>query len=612
MMLGISMALTQPRQVAGAGTDTTITLTRDVFTVGASSVDGDQDSTGVTIAQDTAHQIDSGTVDTTEVVDGLTFPIHQLDGHEIHNWGIGGQTGTQIATRFAAAVDEVGATDFCLLHIGDNDLSGTPSNGYDLVYPFMEDMRDLLGAGNNRMLCTNTRGGWNTGRTAVAESPGSYLYNIKERLFTAYNALEPGYGFDFFWTLLNHAADYGLQDANDAADIEKAVSPRGFMMTDGSHMNQHGYRVVARYALKPALAAVEGKAPWGNRQFITPQAPGSPAGGDVIGTPVIYGSMTGATAALAASNTQSTYAVASNSQITRVGATPPALDLTRVPITFSRSGHPDQTQEHIWVGEKAATGAAPSLVRFDGGSLISPMTSKWANALKLLMVFRLRGAPGEDGVLNNILGASSQCLIRKTSTNQMDMVWRNSAATVIASITSATNLTRVADGARWYSLEIDVAAAVARMVHWQTPGSATTVANGGSAQTALAAAPATAARFNVAMGFAHSQAGLSTAAANLGVDIGSFDIGPFYLIPDYLDMTVQANRELFCDSSGNPLVPPSDGIVGGLAEAYFIGKGNATDWRTCNFFIGGSSPNEFTFHHWKRAADSDRGYLTTV
>lgn len=604
------------RQVAGwggaaAAEDPIITLARDIFIPGSSSITGNGDGSGVTVLSALAALIDAGAVTSSETVDGTNFPIHTVTaGGVLHNWGIGGQSHSAIEARWAAAFDEVGASDIAFLHIGDNGVTGNVQ-AIDLIYNSMAAMRALLAGTNPRGLLVNTRGGWNTGRTAVSESPGAVWYAIKEVLFRRYSLLEPGRVIDFFWALLDNAADYGLRDANDQADIDDCLSPRGFMLTDGSHMGQHGYQVVARELVK-AVAAIQGKTPWGARQFLTPQRPSTPAAGDVIGTAGVFGSLTGATVELGADNTQTDYAVASNGQITRIGATPPTRDLVRVPHTWRKAGHPAQTQRMVFVGERAAVGAPPSLVRFDGFSLIAPHMSRWSNPMKLLIVGRFRGAPGEDGILNNMLGGTNQCLLRRNANNAMDWVWRNNSATVIASITSASNLWRNADGPRWCALEIDVAAAVARMVHWATPAAATTVANGASAQTALAAAPTAPARLDVAMGFAHSAATIGTTAANQGMEIGSFDIGPFYIIPDYLDMTVQANRELFCNSDGSPKATPSNGVVGALAEANFIGRGNATDWRMCNFFVGAGAPNEMAFHHWKRSVDAQRGFLETV
>lgn len=610
MMNSISLSLTQPRFAGGgAPTPPPIVLDRDYFYVGASSIDGDQDGTGVSIPQFLAHEADPDTVDSTEVVDALTYDIYTVtDGFVVHNWGIGGQTYSQISARFVAAFDEVGATDYCGLHIGDNGISAPNAAGITLIYDQMVVMRDELGAGNPYTMFVNTRGGYNAARTNVSETPGSYLFNLKENLFRRYEALEAGRSSDMFWTVMDHAAEYGLQDANDQHDIDQCTAPRGFMLDDGSHWNQHGYKVNVLYAEAPRTEAISGGTPWAARQFITPAAPASPAGGDTIGSAAIYGSLSGAAAADDAS--QAIYSVAADGVIARDGASLPARDLIKVPHVWTKTGRPTLEQPAIWVGEKAHAASAPSLVEFDGYSLISPMTSKWANALKMLCVFRLQGATGQDGVLNNILGATSQCLLRRMTGNSFDGVWRNSAGTAILSATTANNLFRVGDAARWVSMEIDVAAAVARIVHWAVPATATTVANGGSAQTALAAAPTTPVRFDVPMAFMHSAQGLSF--SQLGLAIGSNRIGPFYLIPDYLDMTVQANRELFCNADGTAKVPPSDGIVGSLAEAYLIAKGRATDWRMCDFFVGGSSPNEFSFHHWKRAADADRGYLTTI
>jgi lysophospholipase L1-like esterase len=591
--------------------DPVITLARDIFIPGSSSISGNGDGSGVTLLSALAVLIDAAQVASTETVDALNYPIHTVGaGGVLHNWGRGGETYAQIEARWAAAFDQVASDDIAFLHIGDNGVTGN-NQAVDLIYNSMVAMRALLAGTNPHGLLVNTRGGWNTGRTAVSESPGAVWYAIKEVLFRRYSTLEPGRVIDFFWTLLDTAAEYGLQDANDQADIDKALSPRGFMMTDGSHMGQHGYQVVARELVK-AVAAIQGKAPWGARQFLTPQRPSTPGAGDVIGTAGVFGSLTGASAALGADNTQTDYAIAANGQITRIGATPPTRDLVRVPHTWSKSGHPSQTQKFVYVGERAAAGAAPSLVRFDGFSLIAHHMSRWSNPMKLAIVGRFRGAPGEDGIVNNILGGTNQCLLRRNATNAMDWVWRNSAATVIASITSASNLWRNSDGPRWCAVEIDVAASVARMVHWATPASATTVANGGAAQTALAAAPATPTRLDQAMGVGHSTATLGTTPANQGIEIGAFDIGPFYIIPDFPDFTLQATRELFCNSDGTPKAPPSNGVVGSLAEAAFIGRGNATDWRMCDFFVGAGSPNEFSFHHWKRAGDADRGYLTTV
>jgi hypothetical protein len=411
--------------------------------------------------------------------------LHCSNGKILRNRGKGGETDLQIVARVTADMAGIGASDFCFLHLGDNGVTAGDTDGVTSLSSAMASMVSTAGA--HPYLCiVNTRGSYaSAARASGSELPGGYFHSLKEVLFRRHSAATPGKVLDLYHNLLDHAGDFGLPDpTNDQADIDKGMSPMSFMKSDGSHMGQYGQQVTARYALKRVIAAVEGKVPFGLRQFITAATPASPAAGDTIGTIVFYGS--GGTLSLAAANTQTDYACSSAGVITRIGATPPSRDLTQVKVQFAKSGNTSVVQPNIWVGEKAAAGVS-RLVEFDGYGQVSQLVSPWSNASAFMLAFRLQGATGADGVAQTVFAGTNQIAVTRTATNALDVVVRNSAGTVIMSCTSGTNIFRVGDTARCVIIAIDVPTSVAKFTHFLTPTTGvTTVANGAGAQTTLA------------------------------------------------------------------------------------------------------------------------------
>lgn len=619
--LALSLAMRPMNSGLGAAITTAITLTRAVFTWGASSAHGDQDLTGVSILQDAALQIDAAAVTATETdFDGNTVGKYTVsNGKILHNRGISGNTVTPYGASGLVRIDTrcshdvpIGATDLAVLHIGDNNVIAGDAAAVTNLVAAMASMRTSVDVSSRPYLqCVNTRGGINV--ATYSEPPMGYYPAYKDALFRKFEAVARGKVWDFYLTLMDHANDFGLQDlTNDQADIDKGCSPRGFMISDGSHNNQFGYKVNSRYVLVPVVDAIEGGTPFAVRQNIVAQSPSSPAGGDVIGSVNMFGS--GGTCALDASNTQTDYAISSTGQITRVGSTLPARDLTQVKVQLSKTGRNARVQPNIWVGEKAKAGDS-HLVEFDGYSGLNTFASPWSNAARLLVVFRLQGGTGQDGVLNNILGGTSQMLLRRLSGNSLDVVWRTSKSgnAVIGSWTSANNLFRVGDTPRWVALAIDVPNGTAIMNHWTASTTGTTVANSAGAQTTLTGDATQLVRLDQPIGFGNTAYSLS--AGQIGTQIGCFRIGDLWMgspatIPD---MSTQLNRELFSTSAGtapnSTLVNSVDGVTGGMTP-FLYARGNAADWRRANF-IGGSADN-WGFTNWKNASTGERGYLKTI
>jgi hypothetical protein len=608
--------LTSRKRAGGGGAvpiNDTITLTRGLYGWGSSSWEGNSDGSGVSSTSDLATQIDAAAVASTESISSVNYPIYTLsNGQILHNRGVGSQTDAQIDTRVTADMAAVGASAFCFLHIGDNGHTAGDAAGVTSIKGHMDNMVAQAGA-RPYLTIVNTRGSYaSASRLSASEMPGTYFYTLKEVLFRQLSAAYPGKVLDLYHNLLDHAADYGLPDpTNDQADIDKGMSPMSFMKSDGSHMDQDGQKVTARYALKRVIAAVEGKVPYGLRQFIAAQQPATPAAGDTIGTINFYGS--GGSLSLAAANTQTDYAVSSAGVITRIGATPPSRDLTQVKVQFAKSGNTPVVQPNIWVGEKAKSGVS-RLVEFDGYGVLTQLVSPYTNQSAILIAFRLQGATGSDGVSQELFKATSGLQLTKNANDALDVVIRNAAAQSIMSATSATDSFEAADAAQWVIISLDVPTAVAKFTRFLTPTTGvTTTANGGAAQTQLASDATQKVFMTNQHGFGIGGAGMSF--SQLGSKRGSFRMGDFWMACAtgvYRDPALQATRELFAEADGSPkasLLASSDGVVDGITPLLYC-RGNATDWRMCNFL--GSAVNEWAFHNWKNPNTGEPGYLTTI
>lgn len=611
--LGLGLWLAGGNAPASTPITTTITLTRDVWTYGASSVAGLQEgsSTDVSAPKRMAVTIDAAAVEANENVGGIDFNKYTVtNGKIVHNRGEGSQSNATVATRTGNDAASIGASDFVWLNTSDNSISPGTVSALTDTYNSIATMKSNLSLPTrpNFLISVNTMGGWNAARTAVSELPGDFFCAMKNHLLRKFSRDTgcAGKVFSIHQTLLDHAADYGYQDAtNDPQDIDKGVYPRGFMWSDGSHNNAHGYNVIADYVLTPVVDAIEGGTPFAIRQIIESTSPASPANGDSVGSVVMFGS--GGTVALDSSNTQTDYAVSSAGAFTRTSATVPAADLTRCPLKFSKTGRNDRIQRYIYIAEKAHS-TESKLVEFNGGIMLSSHASRWSNSAKFLFVCRFQAAPGTDGTLYNVMGGSSMVLIRKTSTNAFDFTWRTSKAgnATIASFTTASNTFEAADAARWIMVGIDVPNSVANLVHFATPGTATTVANGGSAQTALAGDTTQLVRLDNDFAIGHSAGGLTN--AQLGTEIGKFRIGDLWMGADYRDPTLQATRELFVNSDGTPKTSiMADGVVDGISPLLYC-RGRASDWRLCNFL----GTQEMAATVFKNPSSGNLGALTTV
>ncbi|MBL8771142.1 MAG: hypothetical protein JNK30_07135 [Phenylobacterium sp.] len=621
----VGLSLTAPRAVATAPpVNDTIVLDRDVWIWGASTAGGKVDGTQVTFMQDLALQIDPSAVQGTENdVGGSTLEKHTLgNGRMTHNRGLGGQGPTSIRTRTQNDVPvQVGASDICFNHIGDNtgtDTGNVGSGVANTVNTIATAMGLMLTACGARpsLAMTNTRGSFaSSARASISETPGSFWFNAKETLFRRYTtSAGQGKVIDCFQTLMDEAVDYGLIDpTNDQADVDKGVSPMGFMTTDGSHMNQHGIRCVTRASILRVVDAILGGVPFALRQYVTAAQPATPAAGDVIGTPFIWGS--GGTMSLAPSNTQTDYAVSASGQISRVGATPPARDLTPVHMQFAKTGRTSRVQKRILVGERAAAGVS-KLVEFDGYCCVNQAVSKMPDTLQALtIVGRLQGATGGDGASQIVFSASTGgIVITRNVNNALDIIIRNTSGQTLFSMTSASNLFRVGDAPRWFMASVDIVNGLAKLTHFLTPSTGvTSLTNGASANTQLLSSTSQTLRLSNPHGFGNAGNGLTL--AQLGTKRGSFRLGDFWMGRGYFDPTVQANRELFVESDGSPkasLVASTDvaGSTVSGASPLLHAKGNATDWRLCNFIM--DTDNEFGFSAWKNPNTSVPGYLVTV
>ena len=528
--------------------------------------------------------------------------------HKIRNRGVGGSTsgsGGTIVSTMTAAAGGFGASDFMVLHQGDNGIAAGQASAVELLAGGYEAMRTQAGA-RPFVQIVNTQGGRGSAGAAAGEPPGSYFALLKAASYRVQDSLNPGKIFNFHHTLLERST---AADANDTADLGNGFAPRSYMMDDGSHQIAKGYGLQAAMVLLPVIDAWAGGTPFPLRQVIEAQAPAVPAAGDAIGSIVAYGS--GGSFALDSSNAQTDYAVASNGAVTRIGAVPPARDITWAAVKTSKTGRFDKMQPLIGIAERAASGVS-KLVEFDGKCVIGMPTSTLANSAKLTVLFRVRAT--DQSAVQIVLGGTNQCRIEMRTNGTLDVVWRNAAATVIVSKTTAANF-GTASADRWVALCIDLtdpAAEVTKLVTWAVPATATSDV---AVHANLTADAVTAhlARLDTAMAI-----GFSSTSAVAGSVFAKMRIGDLTLWRDFIDFSVQATREIVSDAAGLPQAAwvSGGGVVSAKTPDLRL-AGNAADFRLCRA-TGLAAPatpgaaGQYLGFNNQRRADLEWGYLSTV
>lgn len=599
-----------------------IALTASVWAFGASSMAG-----GHLAAAATGGTEDSLT-NVVRAIEGLgagslayttvggsqtTRPIdYNLTGdnasYKVRNRGAGGSTsgsGGTIVSTMTAAAGGFGASDFMVLHQGDNGITIGLGTNVEALSGGYDAMRTSAGA-RPFVQIINTRGGRGSAGALSGEPPGGSWGLLKEATFRAQCDLQPGKVFSFHDTLMERSSS---PTADELTDLSQGMAPRTYMMDDGSHQIAKGYNLQSDAVLTPVIDAWAGGTPFPLRQIIEATTPAVPAANDVIGTIVAYGS--GGTFALDSSNTQTDYTVNSSGQISRIGSTPPTRDITWAAVKTSKTGRFDKVQPRIGICERAASGVS-KLVEFDGASVIGMVGSTLTNSNKMTLLMRLQAT--DQTVIQNVLGSTNQCLIRLLTGGTLDIVWRNAAGTTIVSKTTAANF-RTSDPARWAALSIDLsdpAAEVTQLVTWVDPATATTDS---ALHATLTADTTTAftARLDQPMQIAAASAALSA-----GATMAKFRMGDFTLWRDYIDFTVLATREAVSNTDGTPKTAwvSGGGVTDGKTPNLRL-AGNAGDFRQARF-TGSSTPASpgaagqyWAFNNKERSAGVP-GFLTTV
>ncbi len=622
--LGLTLGLSGRASGGGAAPVTTnITLPADVWAFGSSSTSGAQTATNglasgpedfLTNTVRAIEGLSAGSLAYTTVSGSqITRPIdYNLTGansaRKVKNRGISGQTsgsGGAIVGTMSTASSGFATGDFMLMHQGDNGISSTGPNSPETLAGGYAALRALAGA-HPYVQIISTQGGRGSAGALSGEGPGGPRATLNDVSYRIQCDLNPGKVASFHHPLIERSTP---ADANDTLDIDQGYAPRSHMMNDGSHQIAGGYNLQSDSWVTPVIDAWAGGTPFPLRQVIEAVAPSTPAAGDVIGSIVAYGS--GGTFSLDATNVQTDYAVGSSGQITRVGATPAARDITWAAVKMSKSGRNDKVQPRIGIAERAASGVS-RLVEFDGKSVIGMTDSKLANTAKLTLLFRVRAV--DQGTAWNVFGSTNQCNVRLLTNGTLDVVWRDPSATVIVNKNTAANFT-TGSADRWVALCVDLsdpAAEVTKLITWAVPATAT------SDTTVVAALTADTTTAHFARLDQPLAIGYPSVNANPGVNFAKMRLGDVMLYRDYIDFSVQATREIVSDAAGLPQAAWAAGlgVVLGITPDVRL-QGLAADFRMCRTTgiaspaSPGASGQYFGFTNQRRA-DGEWGYLTTI
>jgi hypothetical protein len=206
-------------------------------------------------------------------------------------------------------------------------------------------------------------------------------------------------------------------------------------------------------------------------------------------------------------------------------------------------------------------------VRFDGtndymalgGGLPTAADSKRMTGSLWL---RKQGADGADeDVVNNIVGATTAyCRLRKGSTNRFVFQLRNTAGTIICSLSSSTTLT-VANGWQHVAFSVDLADTGKRHIYLDDVSDLAVI-------TTYTDDTADFTVDNWAVG-----------ATTAGANKYDGDITDLILWPGvYFDLSVEANRRKFIDAAGKPVDPGPYGTRPGLGVPALFLRGPANSF----------------------------------
>ena len=392
------------------------------------------------------------------------------------------------------------------------------------------------------------------------------------------------------------------------------------MQDNGSHAIGPINNLIADSLFTPLIDAIGGGARFPVRQVVESVAPATPAANDVVGTIVTYGS--GGSLGLAASNTQTDYAVSSSGVVTRIGSTLPSRDITWAQVAGTKTNKRTLVQRMVGIAERAAAGTS-NLVEFNGSVILGQAESKLAHGPIITILMRLQHyfTTGTDQL--RLCGANTNWSVTLRNTGVVEVRFKNQAVPAVnvlsKDVTGAICSPAAAPNGRWLAISIDLSDSTpanrkTHVVTWVDPTSPTidTALLAGTNQPGNAGTISCnidrASPWNLGIGTSSSKTAEWTKAR----------VGDFTYFTSFIDFTVLANRQEVSNTNGTPksawLI--ANGVTAGVTP-YMHLSGNASDFRMCRF-VGTGAPASpgATGEYWgagvRNSAPGVPGFLANV
>lgn len=182
--------------------------------------------------------------------------------------------------------------------------------------------------------------------------------------------------------------------------------------------------------------------------------------------------------------------------------------------------------------------------------------------------FWFRGSDATTQRLFDMNSGGTRVTLQKNAANKFSITARNAvAADLIGSGQSTTTYTSAMSAWSWFGLSVDLGN---NAMHWYVDGSS--VKSGGTTLT----------NDNLDFTVSNVAVGASIAAAEKSF----VDMAEFYFTTEYIDFSVQANREMFRSSAGKPVSLGANGSTPtGTQPLIYLANPLAT-WKT-NLGSGG-------------------------